>query len=221
MKALKCKHCAGNCHKYGKQTNGKQKYRCKRCFKYQQEVYSSKAYQKSANKEILSLLKEGVGIRGMGRVLNISPTTVMNRIKQMAREVNKPKIRSQNGIYEVDELWTFYKSKKNELWITYIYDRNQRYVIDFVVGPRNKESINPLISGLLKSKPKLIATDGLILYRNMVPKDMHTRDPYQTLRIERNNLNLRTHLKRLSRKTINFSKNVFMLEASLKLYFWS
>nr|WP_262709366.1 IS1 family transposase [Tamlana fucoidanivorans] len=51
-------------------------------------------------------------------------------------------------------------------------------------------------------------------------KDIHKFTHYKTNRIERNNLNLRTHLKRLSRKTICYTKSLKYLEATLKLYFW-
>uniref|UniRef100_UPI0038B502E2 IS1 family transposase n=1 Tax=Tenacibaculum singaporense TaxID=2358479 RepID=UPI0038B502E2 len=50
---------------------------------------------------------------------------------------------------------------------------------------------------------------------------MHKRFQYCTNRIERMNLNLRTHIKRLSRKTICFTKNQKYLEAHLKIYFWT
>ncbi|MFY1046718.1 IS1 family transposase [Chryseobacterium sp. GP-SGM7] len=35
------------------------------------------------------------------------------------------------------------------------------------------------------------------------------------------NLNIRTHLKRLNRRTICFSKSNLILIAILKIYFWS
>ncbi|MBN9294195.1 MAG: transposase, partial [Flavobacteriia bacterium] len=41
-----------------------------------------------------------------------------------------------------------------------------------------------------------------------------------TNHIERQNLNLRTHLKRLNRKTICYSKSLMMLLAVVKIYFW-
>ncbi len=39
--------------------------------------------------------------------------------------------------------------------------------------------------------------------------------------MERFNLNLRIHLKRLNRRTICFSKNLIVLTAVLKIYFWT
>ncbi|HEX2845848.1 MAG TPA: IS1 family transposase [Chitinophagaceae bacterium] len=54
-----------------------------------------------------------------------------------------------------------------------------------------------------------------------MPSDRHIANAYNINHIERNNLNLRTHLKRLSRRTICFSKSITMLEACLKIYFWN
>jgi insertion element IS1 protein InsB len=43
---------------------------------------------------------------------------------------------------------------------------------------------------------------------------------YSTNHIERFNLTLRTHLKRLNRRTICFSRSLVLLNAILKIYFW-
>ena len=49
----------------------------------------------------------------------------------------------------------------------------------------------------------------------------HKTSLYGTNHIERNNLTIRTHIKRLTRRTICFSRNVDMLYATLKIYFWA
>ena len=60
---------------------------------------------------------------------------------------------------------------------------------------------------ILLLNPQRIYTDRLPLYRSIIPKNIHKVFQYCTNKIERNNLTLRTHIKRLSRKTICFSKN--------------
>jgi IS1 family transposase len=67
---------------------------------------------------------------------------------------------------------------------------------------------------------KQIYTDGLDVYRFVIPEKLHRVKRYGINHIERKNLNLRVHLKRLGRKTICFSKSLLMLEACLKIYFW-
>jgi IS1 family transposase len=168
----------------------------------------------------MSLLIEGIGIRGIARVLKISVTTVIGRIKRIAKSINKSCAYVKNRIYEIDELWTFVGKKQNEKWITYSIDRMTKEVVGFHVGNRTKDKLQQVTSKVLMREPKRICTDGLIIYRSLIPKELHRVGLPNTRHIERFNLNLRTHLKRLSRKTICFSKSTEMLEACLKIYFW-
>ena len=77
-----------------------------------------------------------------------------------------------------------------------------------------------ITKSVLQLYPKMIFTDRLKTYRRLIPSQQHNTRKKNTTVIERNNLTLRIHLKRLSRKTICFSKNFEMLEATLKLYLW-
>ncbi len=169
---MKCRYCKSNCHKCGRQPSGIQKYRCQKCLKYQQASYKSKALHLATNKRIRNLVKEGVGIRGIARLLKISSTTVIKRIRAMASNLKRPEIHSYHAIYEIDELWTYSKSKKNQQWITYIYDRISKKVIDFVVGRRSIDCLKPMISRALTFQPKFIATDGLMVYRSIIPSNL-------------------------------------------------
>jgi insertion element IS1 protein InsB len=76
-----------------------------------------------------------------------------------------------------------------------------------------------LISKLIESKAKKIYTDGLNIYPTLIPKSIHSVYAKCTNRIERLNLTMRTHIRRLSRKTLCFSRSRLMLEAGLTLYF--
>ncbi len=123
-------------------------------------------------------------------------------------------------IYEVDEPWSFIGQKTNTIWLTYAIERETKRVIDFFVGNKTKENIQPLIGKVLSLYPKRIYTDNLNVYPSLIPKEIHRCFQYCTNCIERNNLTLRTHIKRLSRRTICFSKNKTYLEAHLRIYFW-
>lgn len=107
---VKCRYCAGHCIKNGKEKNGQQRFKCKSCKKSQQAVYQYNAYSTSLNNNIIVLTKEGVGIRATARLLGISPTTLISRIKKIASQIKEPLL--VNGkTYEVDELRTFVKKK--------------------------------------------------------------------------------------------------------------
>ena len=99
-------------------------------------------------------------------------------------------------------------------------ERQTTDVIDFIVGRKTTKNIKLLIDKILLLHPKRIYTDGLNIYPSLIPTAIHKRFQYCTNRIERKNLTLRTHIKRLSRKTICFSRKQEYLEAHLKIYFW-
>lgn len=90
--------------------------------------------------------------------------------------------------------------------------------MDFVIGKRTKATLKLLIDNLLTASPKKIRTDKLSIYRKLIPQRLHQSHPFGTNHIERKNLYIRTHIKRLSRGTICFSRNILLLESCLKIY---
>ncbi|MEL5805653.1 IS1 family transposase, partial [Escherichia coli] len=54
----------------------------------------------------------------------------------------------------------------------------------------------------------MLTSDDLGSYGRVMPKNKHLTGKIFTQRIERNNLTLRTRIKRLARKTICFSRSV-------------
>ena len=120
----------------------------------------------------------------------------------------------------MDELRTYCENKKKECWIMYAISKTTGKVIDFCVGKRTKSNIECVVNTVLELSPKRIYTDGLNIYPPLIPKTIHKVFHYCTNKIERHNLTLRTHLKRLSRKTICFSRNNQMTENCLKLYWF-
>jgi insertion element IS1 protein InsB len=217
---MKCKNCRKLGVKNGKQPNGKQRYYCKTCKVSFQHSYQYKAYQKHINNNIYLLLKESVGITATSRLLSISKTTVIKRIKYMAYMVKKPFINERHQYYELDEMRVVVGYKEREAWVTYAINRHTKQTINFIVGRRTKRNLSVITKSVRQLYPKCIFTDRLSSYRTLIPKHQHNTKKKNTTVIERNNLTLRTHLKRLSRKTICYSKSFEMLEASLKLYLW-
>jgi insertion element IS1 protein InsB len=217
---MSCQYCNENCRKAGRQRNGAQKLYCKACQKYQQATYHKRAYKAGINTQIRILLCESVGIRGISRILNIAIGTVLRRIKLIAANITRPLIAEARPCLEVDELWTYVSSKDNEYWLAYALDRSTRQVVDFIVGKRTKSTLKELIERLLKANPLVIRTDKLTIYQRIIPKSLHRAGSYCVNRIERKNLSIRTHLKRLSRRTICFSRDKEMLESCLRIYFW-
>ncbi|HTB51801.1 MAG TPA: IS1 family transposase [Ferruginibacter sp.] len=218
--SFNCPPCKGASIKYGKSKGGMQRYKCKMCNKTFVEMYTYKACEKEVTAILSKLLCESVCIRGIARILKIANNTVLSRIRKVASAITKPAISINQLQFEVDELRTYVGEKGNEYWVAYALNTATGQVVDFVVGKRSKRVLNILVNTLLLSNVKQINTDNLNIYQSLIPVSLHKRGAYCINHIERKNLTLRTHLKRLSRKTICFSRSVAMLEACMKIYFF-
>jgi IS1 family transposase len=63
----------------------------------------------------------------------------------------------------MDELWTFVGNKKNETWISYMIDRVSKQVVDYKVGARTKENLNPNYALGIKELVNLLTNpDGTV-----------------------------------------------------------
>ncbi|QSW88416.1 IS1 family transposase [Flavobacterium endoglycinae] len=218
----RCYRCVGDIRKmikYGKTKSGNQRYICRACGKTRVENYAYLAYKGDINQNIIQLTKEGLGIRSTARILKISTTTLLKRIVSIARDITKPII-SKGKTYEVDELCTYIRYKKNYIWLVYALEKNSKNVVSFNVGKRTNKTLNRVLETLKLAEAKKIFTDRLKNYRYLIDEKLHSVKRFGTNHIERNNLTLRTHLKRLNRRTICFSKSLVVFTAVLKIYFW-
>lgn len=218
---MKCKYCTGVCRKNGRQSKGQQKYQCIACKKYQQALYTYHAYNKEINESIIKHVKRGNGIRDIAYLINISNTTVIKRIRGIASTLESNYASKKGCVYELDELRTFAGCKKNEQWLIYAINKGTREVVDLLVGKRVKENVKKVVDKVLEFFPRKIYTDGLNMYPTLIDKLIHKPGRYLTNRIERKNLTLRIHLKRLVRYTLCYSKKVDMLESCVKIYLWA
>lgn len=205
--------------KNGRTANHKQRYKCSNCGKQFIYQYTYRAYHSGTNTKIIQLLKEGVGIRSTARLLKISATTVVERILRIAKMLTYPII-IKGKSYEVDELRTFIKRKDRLIWIVYALERVSRQVVSFAVGPRTNKTLNIVLKTLILSDARQIYTDKLVNYSYLIRSNIHHTSNYGTNHIERKNLTLRTHLKRLNRRSICFSRSIAMLNACLMIYFF-
>ncbi|MGK0386605.1 MAG: insertion element IS1 protein InsB [Patiriisocius sp.] len=123
-----CKKCNDKTVKNGKHPNGSQRYYCKCGKKSYVASYSYKAYKDTTNNNIVAFLLEGVGIRFTARLLRISKTTVISRIKKIASQIIKPIWEEKHQYYELDEMRVVVGYKKKEAWITYAINRQTKDV---------------------------------------------------------------------------------------------
>ena len=165
------------------------------------------------------LTKDGVSIRGLGRCLGVSVSTVLVRIKKIADGIEIPRIKPHRE-YEVDEMWIFLGNKHKPLWIGYALDRKSKEVVAFNAGGRSIEMLSTIFKTVNSSSPSKVYTDYLVHYLSLVPCEVHVRGKRGTTHIERHNMNLRTHLKRLNRKTICFTRSAVILYQEYQANVW-
>lgn len=137
----------------------------------------------------------------------------------IARNIAKPII-SKGQTYEVDEMCTYIRHKKNFIWLVYALEKETKNVVSFNVGKRTNKTLSHVLDTLKLSEAKKIFTHRLKNYRYLIDEKLHSVKRFGTNHIERKNLTLRTHLKRLNRRTLCYSKSLVVLIAILKIYFW-
>ena len=104
--------------------------------------------------------------------------------------------------------WSFVGSKAQQQWLWYAYNTKTGGVLAYTFGPRNDETCRELLALLTPFSIGMMTSDDWGSYAREVPKEKHLTGKIFTQRIERNNLTLRTRIKRLARKTISFSRSV-------------
>lgn len=216
---ITCPACSSlNIKKNGINKQRKQRYQCKLCGKQFILKYQYRAYFHYLRQLIVPMCLNGSGIRDISRVLRISATTVMKVIKAEAENLTDIKLPNQVADVELDEMWSFVKKKKSQCWLWLAYSPKHRQILAFTLGRRTDESCRNLLDKLKQVRITRFYTDNWESYQNLIPEVRHWIGKRGTQRIERQNLNFRTHLKRLQRRTICFSKTRKMLDAVVKLY---
>jgi insertion element IS1 protein InsB len=107
----------------------------------------------------------------------------------------------------MDEFWSFVQTKDNQRWTWYALEKQTGIIISWHNGKRTKEDLKILLDQMSHLPIKKYFTDHLDAYSTLLPSFQHVQGKDQTWQIERKNLNFRTHLKRLNRRTICYSKN--------------
>jgi insertion element IS1 protein InsB len=108
---------------------------------------------------------------------------------------------------EMDGFWSFVQHKGNQRWTWYALECRSGIILARHSGKRQDRDFLALWE-LLKPCPiQKYHTDAWDAYSKYIPPHRHWIGKDRTWKFERKNLNFRTHLKRLNRKTVCFSKN--------------
>ncbi|MCG6273264.1 IS1 family transposase [Vibrio vulnificus] len=208
---VKCRFCRQTefVRKHGTGSGGHQRYRCQSCRKTFQLDYCYRACQPGLKAQVVELAMNNAGIRDTSRVLNISINTVVRGLKKLTPRcvttLPLDKVEVQL-ICEVDEQWSFVGSKKKQRWLWYAREPRLKRIIAHAFGNRSRRTFGKLMQRLSAFKVEVWCTDGFNAYDSL-PEQKHLVGKLFTQRIERENLTLRTRLKRLNRKTLGYSKS--------------
>lgn len=167
---------------------------------------------------MVALTLNGSGIRDTTRVLGVSINTVLKTLRQAAAQLDSQPLPERVTELELDEMWSFVGNKQDQRWLWYAFEPKTRQILAWHCGRRTDESCQKLLDQLTPCRVLRYCTDDWESYQKLLPPAQHWIGKLWTQRIERHNLNFRTHLKRLHRKTICFSKTEQMHDAVIKLY---
>jgi len=119
---------------------------------------------------------------------------------------------------EADEFWSYVGAKSHQRWTWYALEGDSGIILAHQNGKRTDAVCEQLIKKLQIFPIRCYYTDNWQRYAKYIPPTQHRVGKDRTWKIERTNLNFRTHLKRLHRKTICFSKDETLHDTVIGLY---
>ncbi|WP_230580612.1 IS1 family transposase [Xenorhabdus bovienii] len=198
-------------HRNGRSRSGHQRYLCQSCCHSWQLEFTYTACRPGTHKHIVDMAMNGMGCRATARVMGMGLNTVLRHFKKLRPKSVTEAIAPGTEVIvccEMDEQWSYVKSKNQPRWLFYADDRIRRKVIVPVFDPRTKKTLMRLMALRAPFNIVISMTDGGRSYEKTLAGKLHVVSKRYTQRIERDNLNLRQHLARLTRKTLSFSKSI-------------
>ena len=237
--AMKCPHCeSDNVMKHGISAVGKQRYLCRNegCGKTFQNDYKHKGYNPRTRSEIYFLTVNGNGIRAIARILGIDKGTVISTLRSFEASlwyVNYKYLENlaekgteieivPSGEAEMDEMWSFVHDKSQQCWLWWAIDHKTGEPLAFHFGTREHGNLDELLELLAQFNITKVYADRNPAYASRIPAGKLETGKYNTQKIERKHLSLRTWCSRLVRKGIRFSKrhDMHKIVVALVINFW-
>ena len=107
----------------------------------------------------------------------------------------------------MDEMWSFYHDKKHQIWLWWAVDHETNIPLAYTFGTREHKYLDKLLELLKPFNIGTVYADNNFAYESRITDKTLINGKKNTQKIERNHLTLRTRIKRLSRRTICFSKD--------------
>lgn len=119
---------------------------------------------------------------------------------------------------EVDEMWSFVESKGQQRWLWHAIDHSTGEVLAYVLSDHKDTAFLELKALLEPFGITQFYSDDWGTYQRQLAPVFHTVGKVNTQMIERKHLTLRTRIKRLARKTICFSKSIWLHDVVIGLF---
>jgi insertion element IS1 protein InsB len=156
---------------------------------------------------VINELKKKPALTSVNQLLlNTLPPSNVNVIIRRADEV------------EVDEMWSYLGKKTGQRWLWHAIDHHTGMVLAYVFGRRQDQVFLQLKALLEPFGITRYDTDYWGAYTRHLSPDEHNQGKRNTQQIERKHLTLRTRIKRLTRKTICFSRSIQMHNIVIGLF---
>ena len=111
----KCPYCGNikNQIKSGRNRSGTQRYECQECGRHYTPEPKAQGYSDEVRLRAVRMYVDGINFRRIGRELGVNPQSVANWVKAHAHRLPPAPVPSQVETVEMDELFTFIKTKKS------------------------------------------------------------------------------------------------------------
>ena len=186
---VKCQFCGSEeMRKCGRNRSGTQKYQCRKCSRRTTPNPKSIAHSPQTRQRALRLVAEGLSQRKAGRILKVSGQSIGRWLKKYVDALPaQPPKPATSEVTELDELYTFVKSKKNKRYLITAVDRKTRCFMSWsLVAECTTEAIQALVD-------QQFCLDGYAGYRQVnYRRSRHLvgRGKSQTYSVEANNAEL-------------------------------
>ena len=121
---------------------------------------------------------------------------------------------------KVDEMWSFVSCKSFPRWLWWVEDAVSGEVVAFVCGRRTHATFRRLLALLTNAHIQVSGwiTAAWWAYYDCLNQTLRVENKALLQSLERKHLTLRTRLKRLTRRTICFSKSVVVHDTLIGLF---
>jgi len=192
-----------------------QRYKCSDCKIKMQFTYSYRRQDKEKKEQALQLYLEGLGLRSIGRYLNVSHVSILNWILKAAIPPwERP---AYAKAIEIDEVFFYVGKKKRKRWLWLAVCRESKRILAHQIGKRDRPTVRKLLQKISPIECLRYYTDAHLSYKGLFPKGKHKESKKYTYTVEGINSAIRHYLARLRRRSKCYSKSEGMTEKSISL----